>query len=247
MIVVSYGGVGTTFLLDFISNFRRTNCRGDTDGLKHLPIPPVAGGNHTKCVYVYGDPILATISLFRRGFHHAQSVKLLRYTRPRVSPISKQETLAGYAASGVDRFMFRRHLCNWHSRYLTMPTLFVRYDTLWDNIETLVEFLELPEGSGRAFSPRRVRESRPDEIDERTVQGLQSMYGAFAEDLKRRKDVEVREPAGPRRRNSFLLSPEYREAWKGHLLFTVRREIEMRAPTLHGCLKSIRRRIRKSG
>ncbi len=205
--------------------------------MKHLPIPPVAFGNGPKCVYVYGDPILAAISLFRRGFHHAQSVKLLRYARPHVDPIPAEQSLEEYAAAGVDRFLFHRHYHNWRSKYPILPTLFVRYDELWANIPALLKFLELSEELTAGFPPRRARESLIEDIDASTAKSLNKMYGGLARELAGRPAVEFRQGSTSRAQWRFFRGTEYRQAWKSHLSFTARVELHRRAPRLHSFLK----------
>ena len=41
LLVCSYGGVGTTFLIDFLAQYKICNNRDDKDGFKHLDKPPV--------------------------------------------------------------------------------------------------------------------------------------------------------------------------------------------------------------
>ncbi|MGB5632037.1 MAG: hypothetical protein WBM86_04545, partial [Waterburya sp.] len=42
VVVASFGGVGTTFLLKYLAQYRKTNHRFDADGVKHSPLPPIS-------------------------------------------------------------------------------------------------------------------------------------------------------------------------------------------------------------
>lgn len=73
VLIVSSGGVGTTFLMEEIKRYKTTNDPDNKDGYKHLPIPPISQNPNLKVVYLFGDPVLACISLFRRKYQYAQS------------------------------------------------------------------------------------------------------------------------------------------------------------------------------
>ena len=42
VVVGYYGGVGTTFFLDFVAQFKKTNHPQDEDKIKQLGMPPVS-------------------------------------------------------------------------------------------------------------------------------------------------------------------------------------------------------------
>jgi len=68
VLVSSFGGVGTTFLMKFLNQNLSVNCPNDRDHLKHALYPPISPSPNLKAIYVFGDPIEAAISLFRRNF-----------------------------------------------------------------------------------------------------------------------------------------------------------------------------------
>lgn len=197
VIVASFGGVGTTFLTSFISKYKNTNHPADIDGLKHLPIPPISFNPNIRFIYVYGDPVLATISLFRRQYQYPHSRKLQQYQNVSMSPIPKDMSLEQYASNGVDQFLFRSHFYNWYESYLFHPTMFIRFERLWDHIDLLIRFLGLPESAINEFPEKKQRNSDPALIPKATMNGLQRLYGSFSNDLKALDDVEIR------RRNQY--------------------------------------------
>jgi hypothetical protein len=198
LVIVSYGGVGTSFLMDFFSQYLTINHPHDKDGFKHSPLPPISFNPNVKFMYVYGNPQMAAASLFRRNFHTAQSFKLQRWGR-KVVPIPMEMTIQEYAHLGIDRFCFENHFQNWYRKYLTgIPTLFVRYETIFDNVRHLLEFTEIPEDSIEKFPPKKQRNSKKEEISVETASLLDQMYGDFADQLDKLDDIEIRQ-AGTRR------------------------------------------------
>ena len=250
VLVTSYGGAGTTFLIEFLSQYKRTNDRHDGDQLKHLPMPPVSWNPRFRCVYLFGDPVLATVSLFNRGMQHAQSKKLLALRRD-LSPIPEGMTLEAYARAGADRLHFRDHFENWHERYLVHPVLFLRYETLWDNRDALAGFLELPDGAMDAFPEQRTRNAALDGLPPDTLAGLERMYGAFRDELAQRPDAEVRGPDLAGKRLHLLRTRNFRMALGKAANTTCRKRLrnplanalQRRLPRLHAALSKAKRRV----
>lgn len=56
LLIVSPGGVGTTFMLEFFGKHLRCNHPHDKDYLKHLPCPPKRYSPSTRFLYIYGEP-----------------------------------------------------------------------------------------------------------------------------------------------------------------------------------------------
>lgn len=196
VVVGSYGGSGSTFLLNFLSRYKPVNDARDRDGLKHLPVPPVSFNPHIRCVYIYRDPAAAVRSIFSRRFQHLQFRKLNRCGHLAFPAVTRQETLAGFAAAGRDRFRLQEHFHNWYSHDLVHPTLFIRYETLWDHLGPLLDFLELPAAAAADFPGRVIRPPErclagPD-IAGDVMEQLGRIYETFRRELNRCPGVEIR-------------------------------------------------------
>ena len=176
-LVVSFGGVGTTFLARAIHDYQATNCVYDTDGYKHSPLPPLLlqTGRKVRALYVFGDPVEAALSLFRRGYHHHQSKKLQRYLLWRM-PIPSSSTVTEFSFGGEDRFAFCKHFDNWFSRFRLYDTLFVRYDAIHESLELIADFLQLPDEFITRFPARRKRH-KPVDLDPESLDRLTGIYG----------------------------------------------------------------------
>lgn len=192
VLIVSAGGVGTTFLLKAIGQYKTTNHVSNEDGFKHITIPPITRNRNLKVIYVFGNPITATMSLFRRNFHHTQSYKMQQYL-PQGYRVEMETSLEEYAAKGEDGFYFRRHFDNWSEQYLVYPTLFLRYETLFEHIAEIANFLELPKSFVSDFPAKKTRNSQVENLEKTTLNNLQKMYGSLQVDFDKLPDSLVKE------------------------------------------------------
>ena len=63
----------------------------------------------------------------------------------RKDPIPLSLSLREYIREGVDKFYFREHFHNWYKRYTpSQPIMFIRYEAMFDHIENILNFLEIP-------------------------------------------------------------------------------------------------------
>lgn len=210
VIVVSYGGVGTSFLIDFISQYLLTNCSKDTDGLKHLDIPPLSLNPNLKVLYVYGDPVEAAISLFRRNYYYYHSVKLLRNV-PHLQALTRDYNLSRYAEEGVDRLGLTNHFYNWWEHYPVYNTLFIRYESIWKNLDALFDFLNIPKESKHKFPKQKQRVSSKELVEPKTINELNSIYEKLNQKIKMIPDVTVvnRKRNGNYASHFFRYLPDY--------------------------------------
>ncbi len=241
VVVVSYGGVGTTFLLRYLAQYMKTNDPDDADGFKHLVIPPVSLNPNLKFVYVYGNPQLAAISLFRRNFQHSQSIKLQKWNKKTTSPIPKEMTLQEYASLGVDKFNFRNNFYNWYEKYLsTYPTMFIRYENIFDNVGAIIDFLDLPKECIDSFPKNKNRNSSISDIPAETLKQLEHMYGGFSDELAKLDDIEIRKNTN---RGFFVisyLSWPYLKAFFEQSSYESKALLKRHCPKIHTMLKWIR-------
>ncbi len=192
LLVTSGGGVGTTFVIDFLSKYRQCNNRDDKDGFKHRDRPTPSPNPWFKAIYVFGNPVNAIYSLFRREYHHEESYKLLLNHR-HLDPIPARMTLDEFAAEGVDRFLFERHFRNWHERFYQYPVMFIRYEKIWENLEPLLDFAGIPMSEIEKFPEQKERKTQLDQIPDWTKANMRKIYGEFHDYLEAQPDCWVRE------------------------------------------------------
>jgi hypothetical protein len=184
LIVTSFGGVGTTYLMRSLEGCISLNDANDKDGLKHTPIPPIAFHN-IKVIYVFGQPDKAVASLFRRNFQTDQYTKLNLLARLKPKPILS--SLEDYAVKGVDSLNLEKHYDNWRYRFKFYPILFIRYDKIYDEREKILSFLDLPLDLAGEFEKFTERKSS---IEDVAVQdNLNKIYFSLKMKLENEKAV----------------------------------------------------------
>jgi hypothetical protein len=203
VVVGSSGGVGTSFLIEFLQKYKVTNHPADRDGLKHLPVPPISFNPDVRFVYIYGNPVMAVVSLFRRNYQVVQSRKLSKY-KSHTDLLTHQTTLREFALGGVDAFGLREHFENWHQKYLVHPTIFLRYETIWDHVDDLIAFLRLPPSASKEFPARAERRSKVEDIPLEILTGLEVIYNDFARDLERFPNAKIVSPSAEGRFSVLL-------------------------------------------
>ena len=183
VLIVSAGGVGTTFLMREIEKYKTTNCSSNTDGYKHLPIPPISFNQNLKVIYIFGNPILASMSLFRRQYHHTQSIKVQEYLRADYT-IPFSMSIEEYAKGAKDGFYFKLHFYHWYKQYPIYNTLFLKYETLSEQVEVIRDFLDLPLHFVHNFPPKIKRNSNFSNLSATTLGGLVQLYGSFEKEIQ---------------------------------------------------------------
>jgi len=166
--IVSHGGVGTTFLAEYISNYKKTNDPYDRDKIKHLPRPPSFVGKDCVILYIYGNPKTAAKSLYRRGYQNLQ-----KYKNGSISPSSLPSTFRSYFDKQNDSLCLTRHLKKWkNSKKIKNKLIFIHYDKIWDHLEDLLLELSIPTTESLTFPKRKVRKTSIVDEDE----NLTEMY-----------------------------------------------------------------------
>lgn len=146
-LVVSPGGVGTTFLIKYLAGFVATNAHDDRDGLKHWPRPPTgdALAKLPPILFVTGNPDTIVASIARRGWLTEQSSKL--------------GSLAGTlrirdAESGAFRKAVVAQMMAWTS-CKSDRILVIDYDELWDRKAEIARHAGIDEADFSAGFPAR--------------------------------------------------------------------------------------------
>lgn len=179
VLVVSFGGVGTSFLMRFLQKYLTINDVDDLDGLKHLSVVPRALNPRTKIIYIYGNPVCATRSLFRREYHYAQAKK---NGNPSILPL--ETTLGDYAKNGSDELYLIPQFTAWYAHFQhPNPICYIKYEKIHDHIPELLAFLELPGYLRVDFPKRRQRSSQTEDRSEPTQTQLENIYSQLSQTM----------------------------------------------------------------
>jgi hypothetical protein len=203
-IVVSYGGSGSTFLLEFLRQHLRVNASNSWhDGIKHINSP-----NHPilelyevrRAVYLYGDPRAALVSLYRRNFQvhvipkvNAMHRSVAEYAEY-VAKTPMNLTFDEFLENGRDLLNCTRHLLNWLTERTDFPLMYVKYEHLLEHIGELLTFLDLPSSLAVEFPASMKRATALENLTEAQRRKLSSIYGEFLKLFEALPPVMIRGP-----------------------------------------------------
>jgi hypothetical protein len=167
-IVATYGGSGSKTLVRGILNqdppgSSRINLvrRHHT----HQRIPDREAPAGKRIIYVYGDPAHAIASFFRRAAnedpddpHPGHRNFLARHCRNiegDVAKITEGYSLEDFLLTDDDPFALADHFHSWMTATVRYRILFVRYETLWDHVEEIFDFVGIPGVEAASFPAKR--------------------------------------------------------------------------------------------
>lgn len=188
LLVVSHGGSGSTLLAKFLGNHIKVNSPVSTDdGLLHCSTPDhplVKIANPKRIIYVYDDPRLSVLSIFRRNLHIGMQAKL-RYFGS--SPNEYRRVIARYQATvkSLDEFFEKGYDCfginsfwqNWSRSWSDVPLMLLSYDGIWQNLGQILEFSGVSGRDDRTLFPAKSqRAGNLGEISSERLQIFNSIY-----------------------------------------------------------------------
>ena len=155
VLIVSPGGVATTFLLRYVSAFMKTNDIHDLDGLKHVTPPSdFVFREDLKVIYLTGELSDIENSLVKRGWLFEQYIKLGGYLH---YFYNSKKLRSHFKVLVSDQFKIFRSLSKNNEN-----VMIIHYDDLWDLKKELSNFLCLdPQSFVNSFPEKRTRTLMP--------------------------------------------------------------------------------------
>lgn len=171
VLIVSAGGVATTFFIKHLSQFLETNEPGNEDGLKHLSVKPrFWGARRPKIIFVLGDPVEAALSLDRRGYF-AYHIWMCG-----ASKLSPEMDLSQFSKGGSD-FLFLPQLYRWlKADQKSEEVYFIDYNDFWSKESEVLAFVGLREGGKFALPSRKVRKTTSMQISDHYRANLEKCF-----------------------------------------------------------------------
>jgi hypothetical protein len=211
-VVASYGGVASKTLIRGLLNHPVNTATIKLVPRHHthrrcpyLYLPP-----DKKVIYLYGDPAHAIASFFRRdltptsvvepddshpgfaGFARAHC----KYLEGDYARLSEGYCLEDFLSSPHDPFGLDDHFHRWTATPVPYPILLVRYETLWEHLDEVYDFVGLPRAEAATFPPyKKTYVERHPEYDEPLAR-LRVKYARLIADIEKRPPISVL-PATP--------------------------------------------------
>ncbi|XOF32206.1 MAG: hypothetical protein ACL93V_09090 [Candidatus Electrothrix sp. YB6] len=201
--VTSFGGAGTTMLLEFLQEQGvKVPQEFDSGIWKHLPEPPCVSRyqlpSDFRAVYLTADPIDALLSVFRRGYHMAHAVRMQSAARWPGHFLMRDEPDPPW---GLHDFLAEKRDCfgiyDQFKAWTTSPPqrrgyqiMLLKYERLWNHIEELYAFLGLPPERLCQFPAHKERMPNPLNTMSNRLKLLE-IYGDLAQQAASLPDVKI--------------------------------------------------------
>jgi hypothetical protein len=205
ILVSSFGGVGSKCLVKGLLQTQDEALLGPSH--THLRAPPEKRAlDGRTMIYMFGDPYNALISFFKRrikrtaahgfkGFEREGDIfwalKHCRNIGGNHEAMKPEWDLAAYLDNGVDLLKMEEHYDNWVNAKTDYPILFVRYETMWDHLREICNFVGLPESVIAAFPGQEARGSRWEDEPEATMANLKKVYGRLHDKITAAPNIWV--------------------------------------------------------
>lgn len=192
ILISSFGGCGTTMLMKFLSKYNKYDVI-ENDKLKHYPKPPNLSFVK-KAVYIFGNPFDTVCSHFRRkSEYYLWPTNHCRNMCGKWSEISPSWELKDYLDNNEDLFLMEEQFDNWTNpkKNIQYLILLVRYEKLWENLDKIFRFLEIPLEHIDRFPKKEKRKSSYINLPKLQQEKLNQIYGKLYEKIKKHPDIRI--------------------------------------------------------
>ncbi|WND03334.1 hypothetical protein QGN29_02985 [Temperatibacter marinus] len=208
-IVASFGGSGSKFLVKQILPFYNHLGSKDPDHFhKHIRNPTMHFSKHAvkKILFIHSKPSDALQSFFSRrenitrqhGFTpqnikgNPKWVKIHCHNLyGRSDKIDETWDLEKFIANGEDYLDLEDYVQNWLD-FKKQSVLFIRYEKMWDNIDTIQKYLGLDDSFKEQFAPQLPRTSMSNTLSLSLINSIEKIYSPVTKLLETLDDVIIR-------------------------------------------------------
>ena len=208
-IVATYGGTGSKTLVRGILNQPPPGSSPVNLVRRHhthtrVPYDVVPEGK--KVIYLYGDPAHSIASFFRRAAnedpddpHPRHSNFIARHCRNvegDLGNITDGYGLDDFLRSDDDPFGLADHFHSWLWAKVPYRILFLQYETLWDHLEEIFDYLGIPPAETANFPERRENHVERNRKYDEPLRRLRSKYARLIAEMERLPPVLIRPASG---------------------------------------------------
>jgi hypothetical protein len=211
-VVASYGGVASKTLIRGLLNHPARTVKFTLVPRHHTHRrrPYLYLPSEKKVIYLYGDPAHSVASFFRRNLTASSVVEPddshpgfagfarahCKHLGGQYQRISEGYSVADFLGSPDDPFGLEDHFHRWTRARVPYPILLVRYESLWDHLEEVCDFVGLPRAAAATFPPyKKTYVERHPEYDQPMAR-LRAKYARLIADIEELPPVSIL-PATP--------------------------------------------------
>jgi len=168
--IITPGGAGTYYMKKFLGEHYSVGRYS-----AHRRNPEIEG--YDKVVYLYSNCYDTVLSYHRRGFLNTPYEHVKNIGGDLLKIFSQNHwTLKEYISNGIDFFNIDEHFYNWFfNDERKYDVMFLKYESLPQNIERLLDFYDLPKAWSEQFD-FKPRTSDYTKVSRAIRRGLYKMY-----------------------------------------------------------------------
>ena len=110
-----------------------------------------------------------------------------------------------YLEEGIDRLKLGAHFENWNNSRVTYPIMLVKYESIWENLPEIFDYLEIPKSEIGNFPPPQNRNSDWNLLSEDLKDLFFNMYGDLQEKIMNFDDIKIIKP----KLSTYIFLPKY--------------------------------------
>ena len=216
ILITSMGGCASTSFIAWTKNRVDCNCPLNSEGirsagpgsnprgLKHRQSPPLQSdkslfrensfnrtdlkeGPIKRAIFLYDSPYNMVLSLFRRkiAMGHAIAVTGKRPTH--------NNNLDDFLEMGVDSFGFTDQFDAWTNKNTNCEysRLLIKFDYLWENLDFLLGYMEIPNSEKSKFIRKHQRVNRMNDLTFDQKLKLKSIYSNLEKEMGAKPGMEL--------------------------------------------------------
>jgi hypothetical protein len=202
----SFGGCGSKYLATRLCEFTDSKQLGKIHLHERHPSQSVLN-NQTRIIFLFANPITAVKSFFWRqqaktdqhGFYPSLSPGDMAWPHKHCinlggdfSRLQANWTLRDYLTNGRDLFGLTEFVMNWVNHQENLRAMFLRYETMWQHVEEISQFIDLKPNEFLDLGEQLPRTSGKLIIDATEEYLLNEMYGVLADEIRSFDDVFYR-------------------------------------------------------
>ncbi len=118
------------------------------------------------------------------------SMRLL-HNYPNLEPINRSCTLNEYLEKGIDKLKLEEHFYNWVNAKASYPIMLIKYETMWDHLPEIFNYLEIPSSEIKKFPKKKNRHSNFKDIPKDIEKKLYKMYGELSNTISGFDEIKI--------------------------------------------------------
>jgi len=189
--ICSYGGSGSTMLIKFIGGYVRVLKKKEMLHNPNLMDTPSVN----KYIYIFSNPLNSLISYFARNSKRPRfSIDHCINMDGNWQEMDPECNLKEYLKRKKDLYGLKDHLKKWKSMKAYYPIMFIKYETMWNHLGEIFEFLEIPRSEINKFPRFKERKSNFDGLEPGVKDELLKQYGELYEEYRNEKEIWIKNP-----------------------------------------------------